>query len=643
MALTKVTYTDLVTIIGAQNLNDIQDAIIALEEWQSEAGADIPQILADIAPRFSNSTNYSAGDCVIVLNKLYQFTAAHPAGNWTGTDATEVNVTSLLKEAVASLSGEVDDLKSALDDVYDDDSIPNLLANATVYKKSENSITATFDSDTKELTISTTATEGSGARSVTAMLSPKTAANHTYILAVEYDWPSSSSPYVYVSNNFNQWFDNKKNWIVQAQQKSGGTVEYYQFTATSAGWISIGFQVNYSSVSSKSFKVALYDITGIDISGVNTNTWTRFDDLIRLNKSGLLSDAVSYVTPEMFGAVGDGTTDDTEAIKRALLEKKTLLLRGLYAISEPIRPYSGTKIIGTSSNAGFIQTDLSKDVICFARDYQEVLIRVEIRNVTLKWNGLPGVGTAGIRFYQVGDTYDGYGVFESVFENIWINNAYYGIYADSHEPLWNNKFHVVQYNTQYQALYYTNGFGNLIHLAVLGALPSGSTVTRTTCVQCDDGATFEELDIEDWEAKVLTCQGTYLNVIFNEIHLERCSYHSNLETAPITIGNSPVQIKYLYVYDCTFSSDNYTALCIVQVYGSSKTGTANVTIEYMDVRKLTVSANVYLIGFNGNGHKFFSLVTEYHSADAHIAGKFPSWTTSDNKDNTFFQYTPAFS
>lgn len=112
MALTKVTYTDLVTIIGAQNLNDIQDAIIALEEWQTEVGADIPQILANIAPSFSNSTSYSAGDCVIVLNKLYQFTADHPAGNWTGTDATEVNVTSLLEEAADSLSGEVDSVKA---------------------------------------------------------------------------------------------------------------------------------------------------------------------------------------------------------------------------------------------------------------------------------------------------------------------------------------------------------------------------------------------------------------------------------------------------------------------------------------------------------------------------------------------------
>lgn len=32
MALTKVTYVDQETVIGADNLNDIQDAIIDLEE-----------------------------------------------------------------------------------------------------------------------------------------------------------------------------------------------------------------------------------------------------------------------------------------------------------------------------------------------------------------------------------------------------------------------------------------------------------------------------------------------------------------------------------------------------------------------------------------------------------------------------------
>ena len=40
------------------------------------------------------------------------------------------------------------------------------------------------------------------------------------------------------------------------------------------------------------------------------------------------------ITPEMFGAVGDGVHDDTEAIKRALkCKNKIILLRGTYLIS----------------------------------------------------------------------------------------------------------------------------------------------------------------------------------------------------------------------------------------------------------------------------------------------------------------------
>ena len=41
MALNKVEYTDKETIITAQNLNDIQDAIIALEETTERLAAGI--------------------------------------------------------------------------------------------------------------------------------------------------------------------------------------------------------------------------------------------------------------------------------------------------------------------------------------------------------------------------------------------------------------------------------------------------------------------------------------------------------------------------------------------------------------------------------------------------------------------------
>lgn len=48
---------------------------------------------ANIAPAFSSSASYSAGDYVIYDGNLMQFTAAH-SGAWTGSDAVSVTVSS---------------------------------------------------------------------------------------------------------------------------------------------------------------------------------------------------------------------------------------------------------------------------------------------------------------------------------------------------------------------------------------------------------------------------------------------------------------------------------------------------------------------------------------------------------------------
>ena len=52
MGLSKVTYTDNVTVIGATNLNDIQDAIIDLEDEV----ADIEDIVEDSYAIFPQKT-----------------------------------------------------------------------------------------------------------------------------------------------------------------------------------------------------------------------------------------------------------------------------------------------------------------------------------------------------------------------------------------------------------------------------------------------------------------------------------------------------------------------------------------------------------------------------------------------------------
>ena len=66
-------------------------------EAETDALLEDKTDLSVIAPAFSASTAYSAGEMVIYDEKLYYFSSAHPAGAWTGTDAYEVKVAHVLQ------------------------------------------------------------------------------------------------------------------------------------------------------------------------------------------------------------------------------------------------------------------------------------------------------------------------------------------------------------------------------------------------------------------------------------------------------------------------------------------------------------------------------------------------------------------
>jgi hypothetical protein len=51
---------------------------------------------------FSTSTAYAVGDYVTYNSSLYEFTSAHSAGDWTGNDVTEVNVTDMVSTKIGS-------------------------------------------------------------------------------------------------------------------------------------------------------------------------------------------------------------------------------------------------------------------------------------------------------------------------------------------------------------------------------------------------------------------------------------------------------------------------------------------------------------------------------------------------------------
>ena len=46
--------------------------------------------------------------------------------------------------------------------------------------------------------------------------------------------------------------------------------------------------------------------------------------------------SIDYVTPEQFGAIGDGLHDDTSAIQTAINTEKTIVGRGKYLITRPL-------------------------------------------------------------------------------------------------------------------------------------------------------------------------------------------------------------------------------------------------------------------------------------------------------------------
>ncbi|MBR3000155.1 MAG: metallophosphoesterase [Oscillospiraceae bacterium] len=89
----------------------IEDLIDAIEDAVETIPADYSGLWTTLAPAFSTSTEYKAGQYVTYDGKMYKFTTDHVAGTWNSAHVIQVNV-----------GGETADLKSAimqLPDIYD--------------------------------------------------------------------------------------------------------------------------------------------------------------------------------------------------------------------------------------------------------------------------------------------------------------------------------------------------------------------------------------------------------------------------------------------------------------------------------------------------------------------------------------------
>lgn len=71
---------------------------------------------------------------------------------------------------------------------------------------------------------------------------------------------------------------------------------------------------------------------------------------------GFIQGNLGYVTPQMFGAVGDGVSDDTDSFKALIAHKNIFIPAGTYVVSDSIKFSGGVNIVGAGKNFSIIKS-----------------------------------------------------------------------------------------------------------------------------------------------------------------------------------------------------------------------------------------------------------------------------------------------
>lgn len=99
-----------ITMSVSDLIDDIAAAIATIP-------ADYSDLMAAVAPTFNTSTAYAAGAYVWYDGALYRFTAAHTAGNWTGTDATAAVLSNDIAASAAATDTRLTAIETEVGDV----------------------------------------------------------------------------------------------------------------------------------------------------------------------------------------------------------------------------------------------------------------------------------------------------------------------------------------------------------------------------------------------------------------------------------------------------------------------------------------------------------------------------------------------
>lgn len=267
----------------------------------------------------------------------------------------------------------------------------------------------------------------------------------------------------------------------------------------------------------------------------------------------------SYVTPQMFGAKGDGVADDTEAVQMAIdmgFElKNPVYLCGNYKITAPLR------VKGISSTAS------RRGSVILGDGYAHIIAGASITNV---FEFEPVVDESRTYGIQIKDLIiDGnrnatngicsnYSTSECIFENITINQCENGVYMNGNCYL--NTFRVIRgYHCADYAILFENGnnTSNVFEKCYSDTCANGFKVngqysSMISC--CVDNATGVPYELHSFKGALVGCGSESSNCV----SLLKTSTNANIVLVGGFFYGSPEMSEYYF---------DVGAGCNVSVYG----------------------------------------------------------------------------